>query len=81
MPKTWIEALESYSYPVILKDYKRRDEFPGFFLIEVQGDRCSTQLSLDLSLDNEIAIKNILRTISEGLNVRLDEKAKKWINE
>lgn len=42
MPRTWITALNRYSYPVGLSDYKRADEFPGFFTRAIAGDRAST---------------------------------------
>jgi hypothetical protein len=42
MPQSWITALNSYSYPVNLADYKRADEFPGFFTREISGDATST---------------------------------------
>jgi hypothetical protein len=42
MPRTWITALSRYSYPVRLSDYKRADEFPGFFTRDIPGDRAST---------------------------------------
>jgi hypothetical protein len=42
MPESWINALNKYSYPVRFSDYKRAGEFPGFFTLDVPGDRTST---------------------------------------
>jgi hypothetical protein len=42
MPTSWKKALDSYSYPVNLGDYKRASEFPGFFKWKISGNRKST---------------------------------------
>lgn len=42
MPHTWIQALNSYLYPVKLSDYERAQEFPEFFVLHINGDRGST---------------------------------------
>ncbi len=42
MPDSWTRALSMYCYPVNLRDYVRRHEFPGFFEILIPGDREST---------------------------------------
>ena len=42
MPRSWIAALNRYSYPVQLSHYKRAYEFPGFFTQDIAGDRAST---------------------------------------
>lgn len=42
MPTTWTSALDSYSYPVNLRDCKQAHEFPGFFGWTIAGDRVST---------------------------------------
>jgi hypothetical protein len=42
MPRSWTTALNRYSYPVRLSDYKRAGEFPGFFTREISGDPTST---------------------------------------
>jgi len=42
MPTSWKKALDSYSYPVNLGDYKRASEFPGFFKRKISGNRKST---------------------------------------
>lgn len=42
MPETWIQALNDYKYPVNLRDYNRAQEFPGFFEMEIEGNRGST---------------------------------------
>ncbi len=42
MPQSWITALNRYSYPVRLSDYKRARKFPDFFTGEISGDPAST---------------------------------------
>lgn len=42
MPDTWTRALNDYSYPVSLPDYKRSREFPDYFTRRIPGDRAST---------------------------------------
>lgn len=42
MPQSWITALNRYSYPVRLSDYKRADDLPGFFTRVIAGHRTST---------------------------------------
>lgn len=42
MPETWLQALNAYSYPVDLCLYDRKCEFPGFFELNIAGDREST---------------------------------------
>lgn len=42
MPDTWIRALNAFSYPVCLREYYRGSQFPGFFEMEISGDRDST---------------------------------------
>jgi len=42
MPKSWKEALTTYSYPVDMKCYEKAREFPGFFCTVIKGDRNST---------------------------------------
>lgn len=42
MSTTWTSALDSYSYPVNLGDYKQAYEFPGFFGRTIAGARIST---------------------------------------
>jgi hypothetical protein len=42
MPQSWINALNTYNYPVSLQDYRRAGEFPEFFTMQIQGNRNST---------------------------------------
>lgn len=42
MPHTWTSARNAYKYQVNLNNYERAGEFPGFFEMDVQGDRAST---------------------------------------
>ena len=42
MPDSWTRALDTYSYPVNLRDYERAHEFPGFLNMIIVGDRNST---------------------------------------
>lgn len=42
MPTSWREALDDYSYPVNLEDYKRAPQFHSFFNQNISGDRNST---------------------------------------
>lgn len=42
MPDTWIRALDAFSYPVSLKDYDKGARWPGFFEMEISGDRDSS---------------------------------------
>jgi hypothetical protein len=42
MPQTWVKALNAYCYPVDLRKYGRASQFPGFFKIEIVGERNST---------------------------------------
>ncbi|MCQ1536094.1 hypothetical protein FTO70_10465 [Methanosarcina sp. KYL-1] len=42
MPESWKKALNSYSYPVNLEDYKKAALFPSFFSEKIKGDRQST---------------------------------------
>jgi hypothetical protein len=42
MPDSWIQALNDYKYPVNLRDYARAQEFPGFFEMNIEGDRRNT---------------------------------------
>jgi len=39
---TWTQALDAYSYPVMLNTYDRAQEFPGWFDLTIAGDRDST---------------------------------------
>jgi len=42
MPDTWIKALNAFAYRVNLRDYGKRSRLPGFFEMEISGDRDST---------------------------------------
>jgi hypothetical protein len=42
MPDSWKQALDSFCYPVNLSTYNGRNRFPGFFRIDIPGDRIST---------------------------------------
>ncbi|CAB1065513.1 hypothetical protein D1BOALGB6SA_10310 [Olavius sp. associated proteobacterium Delta 1] len=42
MPRTWTEALEAYSYPADLQTYKNKQHYPGFFNLDIAGDRATT---------------------------------------
>ena len=42
MTRSWMKALDAYSYRVDLRKYKNARQFPGFFEIDIPGDREST---------------------------------------
>jgi len=42
MSKSWQDALEEYSYPVNLKDFRHALTYPAFFNQDITGDRDST---------------------------------------
>jgi hypothetical protein len=42
MPNSWIQALNTYSYPVNLCHYEKANKFPRFFNRTIVGDRNST---------------------------------------
>ncbi|TAJ44990.1 hypothetical protein [Methanofollis fontis] len=42
MPDSWTRTLQAYCYQVNLKEYHKRENFPGYFNQEIYGDRRST---------------------------------------
>ena len=42
MMDSWKRALRAYSYPVDLRKYRNAGQFPGFFDMDIAGDRKST---------------------------------------